>query len=84
MAIAARFEHPREDRHFKALSDASGIIWKVYPPEVTEDEISEDFDVEGHPIASAYDCAGRQFSYGACIRRTATRTLVTQWTGLDV
>lgn len=82
--LAARFAHSREERHFKALSDVSGILWRVYSPDVPDDAIAEDFDVEGHRVTSAYDCTGRPFSYPARVRRTSTRTLVTQWTGIDV
>lgn len=65
---------------YKRTSDAGGISWRVYRPEVGDDAIRAGWDgSEGHAGGP-----GRSFARGLCIRRTTTRTLATQFAGLDV
>lgn len=64
---------------------SSVIVWKVYPPDVKQDTIEEDFEYfDGYHIYSAYDCTGKWFADGAHVKRTKTRCLVTQWWGMDI
>lgn len=63
---------------FKRTSDISGIAWKTYPKNTDVSAcLDEDFPVQiAHP--------GQPFALRACIRRTKTRILITQFVGLDV
>ncbi len=68
----------------KDLSEdgTSKIVWKLYAPDVSQETIEEDFPEQR--INSAYDCTGRWFAHPASVRRTKTRTLVTQFRGMDI
>jgi hypothetical protein len=64
----------------KHTGDAGGISWALYRPEISDDAIRAAWgEFEGYDSGP-----GRQFARRACIRRTATRVLVTQFAGLDV
>lgn len=57
----------------------SGTLFKVFPATATEEDIAEVFHMEGYNSGP-----GRPFADRPSIRRTKTRTLVTQTVGMDV
>ena len=56
----------------------SWIRWEVFPPNASEDEIAES------GFWRYYHGAGQTYGHPPNIRRTRTRTLVTQTEGWDV
>ena len=61
-------------------NEGSYTAWAVYPPQASNDDIAEDFDLEGHHAVRA----GGWFRFPAHVRRTASRVLVSQVFGFDV
>tara|TARA_Y100000310_G_scaffold268784_1_gene281563 strand:- start:360 stop:578 length:219 start_codon:yes stop_codon:yes gene_type:complete len=58
---------------------SSGVQWCVYPAGVSEDRIRDDFDeFDGY-----YAGPGRAFCNKVYVQRTSTRTLATQFCGID-
>jgi hypothetical protein len=66
---------------FKAFGDGAGLSWGVFPVTMNDGEILQAFcdDPDGY-----YSGVGQTFARRACLRRTATRVLVTQFHGLDI
>jgi len=64
---------------------SSCIRWQLFAPDVTQEQIEQVFEEpEGRQIYSAYDCTGKAFAHGISVKRTKTRTLVTQYWGIDI
>ena len=68
----------------------SGVLWAVYPPKLSNDEISQMWeDTAGEWYGRdcgphAGDCCGRIFKRSAWIQRRGSRALVTQSWGRDI
>lgn len=62
-------------------SGDGGIMWALFPPTLSDDEIAELWPSQWDGY---YGGPGRPFAHKAHIRRTNTRALVTQSCGLDI
>ena len=69
-----------------------GISWWIFPPHLTDDQISErliNLDIIEHSDRGQFDtydwdCSGTELVSSPSIRRTKTRVLVTQSHTLDI
>jgi hypothetical protein len=74
---------------YKRTSDTGGYTWATFAPCWADEDIRDWWDAYGR-LATGLEFdgftggPGQAFAYPAVIRRTATRTLVTQFSGLDV
>lgn len=80
------------DTH-SSVYGTSGRYWWLLPPTGwTDDQILSKLERQGEMQdrngwrchTHQGDCCGRWFGYKAKVRRTKTRTLVTQYVGLDI
>jgi len=75
---------------YRPSGDFAGLSWVVFPASMTDEQVMDWWDDYGR-IATGLSFegyrasgAGQSFAYRATIRRTNTRVLVTQFSGLDV
>lgn len=68
----------------KDFGDGAGVAWFLFPATKTDDEIREQLEAEGLAFDGYTGHPGQSFARAACIRRTSTRVLVTQFGGLDI
>ena len=64
--------------------EPSGRSWAVFPPTWSDEDVREEWSGVMDPDGWSAGCAGHSFAYPLAIRRTSTRVLAVQFSGLDV